>query len=404
MRKTLIFLTSSYPFGEKEAFVVNEMPCLAEAFDAIVVLSNDTGEDQAHQLPTSATVERHSYELDPWEKATSLIGLLSPELWREVAWVRRRYRRSVSWRVLATALISWRKARKFAGIMRRIAASMSGAEVHAYSYWANDMAVAAAVARSRGWVHRAYCRAHGWDVYQDRVGYLPFRDFMATHLDHVLFVSEHGRRYFETLMGIAHPSVSCSRLGTFPVAHAPLSRLRPFTVVSCSGLIPLKRVDLIARALAHVTSTIRWIHVGDGPARAAVEAACDGLPGHVTVELRGRLPNPEVLATYVAERPSLFLNVSRTEGLPVSMMEAMSTGIPVMGTDVGGVSEIVSDGSNGVLLHPDPTPLELAAALEAFATMDEATHALLARNAWETWNLHFNADRNYSDFLRITHG
>ena len=112
--------------------------------------------------------------------------------------------------------------------------------------------LAAAVARRKAWVHRAYCRAHEWDVYMNREGFLPFRHFLATHLDHYLFVSEHGRRYFETLMGRSYPSVGCSRLGTPPVSAAPLARVRPFTLVSCSGLIPLKRVELIAKALTHV--------------------------------------------------------------------------------------------------------------------------------------------------------
>lgn len=82
-----------------------------------------------------------------------------------------------------------------------------------------------------------------------------------------LFVSEHGRRYFETLMGTSYQSVGCSRLGTPPVFPAPLARVRPFTLVSCSGLIPLKRVELVAEALSHVTSDVRWIHIGESRSR-----------------------------------------------------------------------------------------------------------------------------------------
>src|SRR5262249_40048030 len=135
-------------------------------------------------------------------------------------------------------LVSWFKARKFARIIRRLAARAPGAEVYVYSYWASDMAVAAAVMRRKAWVHRAYCRAHEWDVYMDRVAFLPFRHFLATHLDGYLFVSEHGRRYFETLMGRSYPSVGRSRLGTSPVSPAPIARFRPFILVSCGGLIP----------------------------------------------------------------------------------------------------------------------------------------------------------------------
>ena len=402
MRKILILLTSSYPYGEGETFLANEMPHLASAFDEIIVLTNDTVSEQAHPLPGLVTCMRHPYELGIMEKMRSLLGLLSPTVWQEIRWIRTRYRRPMDGRILATALVSWLKARKFARIIRRVAARVPEAEVHVYSYWASDMAVAAAVARRKAWAHRTYCRAHGWDVYVDRGGFLPFRHFLATHLDHYLFVSDHGRQYFETLMGRSYPSVGCSRLGTPPVSPVPLARVRPFTLVSCSGLTPVKRVELIAEALSRVTSAVRWIHIGEGPSRGTVEAACAELPAHVDAELHGSLPNPEVLALYATLRPSLFLSVSRSEGLPVSMMEAMSSGIPVMGTDVGGVREIVSHESNGVLLPPDPTPHEVASAIDAFASMPESQHAGYAQRAWATWSTDFNADRNYETFLRIT--
>jgi glycosyltransferase involved in cell wall biosynthesis len=331
----------------------------------------------------------------------SLLGFLSPAVWQEIRRVRTTYARSVDGEVLATVLVSWLKAGKFARIIRRLAARVPGAEVHVYSYWASDMAVAAAVARRKAWVHRAYCRAHGWDVYMERGGFLPFRHLLATYLDHCLFACEYGRRYFEALMGRSYPSVGCSRLGTAGVSPAPLARVHPFTLVSCSRLIPLKRVELIAEALSQVTSAVRWIHIGEGPSRGTVEAACTDLPAHVNAELRGGIPNAEVLALYATLRPSLFLSVSRTEGLPVSMMEAMSAGIPVMGTDVGGVREIISHGSNGVLLPPDPAPHDVASAIDAFASMPESEHARYAQRAWATWSADFNADRNYETFLRI---
>jgi len=403
MRRILILLTSSYPYGEGEGtFVANEMPHLASAFDEIIVLTNDTVSEDARPLPGVVTCVRHPYELGTMEKVQSLLGLLSPTVWQEIRWIRTHYWRSVSGSILATVLVSWFKAGKFARIIRRLVARVPGAEVHVYSYWASDMAVAAAVARRKAWVHRAYCRAHEWDVYVDRGGFLPLRHFLATHLDHYLFVSEHGRRYFETLMGKSYPSVGSSRLGTPPVSPAPLARVRPFTLVSCSSLIPRKRVELIAEALSHVTSAVRWIHIGEGPSLGTVEVACAELPAHVNAELRGGLPNSEVLALYTTLRPSLFLSVSRSEGLPVSMMEAMSAGIPVMGTDVGGVREIVSHGSNGVLLPPDPTPHEVASAIDAFASMPESEHAAYAQRAWTTWSADFNADRNYETFLRMT--
>lgn len=400
MPKTLILLTSSYPFGGGEPFLADEMPFLASAFQRIIIVSNDTTSPQTHELPPSVACVRRGYEPGPGSKAWSMAGVFSPAVRSELRWARDRYRIPVGRRVLATALVSWRKAHVFARLIRDVARTTPG-EVHAYSYWANDMALAAAVARARGWVSRAYCRAHGWDAYMDRTGYLPFRDYLARHLDHFLFVSRHGRDHFEAVMGAGYPSVGVARLGTRPSFPEPMARPRPFTVLSCSAMIPLKRVDLIARALHLVTSEVRWIHAGDGPSRSDVEAACRGLPARVRAELRGAVPHPEVMRLYAEARPSLFLNVSTTEGIPVSMMEALSAGVPVMGADVGGVRELIVPGTNGTLLPPDLTPSELASELDRFATLPEDEHARLARGAWDAWDQGFNAERNHPAFLRV---
>ncbi|MGZ5247769.1 MAG: glycosyltransferase, partial [Flavitalea sp.] len=64
-------------------------------------------------------------------------------------------------------------------------------------------------------------------------------------------------------------------------------------------------------------------------------------------------------------RFDLFLNVSESEGVPVSIMEAMSAGLPVIATNVGGTREIV-DGSNGVLVNKNISALELSDLLVHF--------------------------------------
>lgn len=400
--RVLVLFTASYPYGPGEPFITHEIPYLAAAFDEVVIVSNDAESPQAHSLPGSVSCLRMSYELPRRETVRAICGLLQREVRRELGIVRHRYGLPLTRRAWATVLVSWRKATRTAELLRDLAADRPGAEIHAYAYWADDMAVGAAMARRRGWVRRAVSRAHGWDVYHDRAepGFLPFRLYLATHLDHLRFVSEHGRRYFESLVG-PHPSVGCSRLGTPAAAEEPLGRRRPFTLVSCSRLIPLKRVDLIARSLAYVRAAVRWIHVGDGPARGVVEAICRDLPPHVSVELVGHLPNPEVLALYRSRRPSAFVNVSETEGLPVSIMEAMSVGLPVIGTDVGGVGEIVRHGGNGLLLRSEADPVEVAGAMDTIAELSEARYGRFAAAAWRTWREGFHAADNYREFVDL---
>jgi glycosyltransferase involved in cell wall biosynthesis len=65
---------------------------------------------------------------------------------------------------------------------------------------------------------------------------------------------------------------------------------------------------------------------------------------------------------YLTQPVDVFVNASTTEGVPVSIMEAMSFGVPVVATDVGGTGELVNS-RNGALLVPNPTPAEIADAI-----------------------------------------
>lgn len=406
MRATLILLTSSYPFGGGETFLATEVPYLHAAFDEVVVVSNDIDAEVQDDVPKGVTCLRVPYELSPTERLRSTFALLETEPRRELRRVRAGYGLPVSRQVRNTVLVSWAKANKFARILRRLADERPGTEIHAYSYWANDMALAAAVARARGWVDVAVCRAHGWDVYFERsaAGFLPFRRYLAENLDHYRFVSANGLAYFRKREGGDHPSVGQSPLGTAPLAAEPLSARSPFILISCSAMIPLKRVELIAEALEHVRREITWIHIGDGPSRSAVERVVARLPASVHVELVGALSNREVLEIYRQRRPSLFVNLSRSEGLPVAIMEAMSAGVPVVATSVGGVAEIVSHGTNGMLLEPDPEIDVVRSAIEAFIEMPDREYVAFAQAAWSTWDEHYNAAANYPRFVAEVFG
>ena len=406
MRRVLIFLTSSYPYGAGETFVSNEIPYLEAAFDELVVISNDTDGEVHYSLPEGVTCLRVPYELSPAERLRSPFTLFEREPREELRRVRTAYGLPVTRLVRNTVLVSWTKANKFSRILRRLAEERPGAQIHAYSYWANDMALAAAVAKARGWVQGAVCRAHRWDVYFERsaAGFLPFRRYLADNLDHYRFVSTDGLAYFQAKEGHDYPSLGHSPLGTAPVAAEPLGDRRPFVLISCSSMIPRKRVERIAEALERVRRSVTWIHIGDGPSRSAVERVVARLPESIHVELTGPLSNPEVLDTYRQRRPSLFVSLSESEGLPVALMEAMSAGVPVVATAVGGVAEIVSHRRNGLLLEPDPEVADVSSAIEAFADMPEAEYGTYAQAAWSTWNLHFNAEVNYPRFVTEVFG
>ncbi|HWM10364.1 MAG TPA: glycosyltransferase family 4 protein [Solirubrobacteraceae bacterium] len=134
----------------------------------------------------------------------------------------------------------------------------------------------------------------------------------------------------------------------------------PPRVVMVGRLAAPKDPVTLVRALAGVSSPFDATIVGDGPERPAVEAEirAAGLDG--VVELAGeRNDVPHLLAN-----ADVFALSSRSEGAPLSILEAMAAGLPVVASAVGGVPEIVADGTTGLLVPRDDAPA-LAAALEA---------------------------------------
>jgi glycosyltransferase involved in cell wall biosynthesis len=161
-------------------------------------------------------------------------------------------------------------------------------------------------------------------------------------------------------------------------------------------MVALKRLDVIVEALRLIDFPVEWTHLGDGPTREAVQEAASNLPDRIRCSFPGRLANREVRRWYREHPVDVFVNMSETEGAPVAVMEALSAGIPVVATDVGGTAELVDD-SVGILLARDAGPRELAGALRLLQE-DQDRRLTCAGKARERWRKRFDADRNFSAF------
>lgn len=89
----------------------------------------------------------------------------------------------------------------------------------------------------------------------------------------------------------------------------------------------------------------RLVLVGDGPKRTGVEAEIARCGVGPNVRLVGTRPD----VARLLHAADLFLLTSISEGIPVTLIEAMAAGLPVVSTDVGGVAEVVADGETGLL-------------------------------------------------------
>lgn len=123
----------------------------------------------------------------------------------------------------------------------------------------------------------------------------------------------------------------------------------PPVVVMVARMAPPKDHALLLRALAGIDAPFVLRLVGDGPGRPAVEAAIQELGLAGRVELLGvRSDVPSVLAG-----AQIGVLISRQEGFPLVVLEAMRAGLPVIASDVGGVREAVFPDATGILVARD---------------------------------------------------
>ncbi len=140
-----------------------------------------------------------------------------------------------------------------------------------------------------------------------------------------------------------------------PVPEFPITRNDGIFVIGSAGrLCPIKNYELmiaIADQLRNEKS-IRFMLAGDGPERGRLEQLVHALRLDHTFYFLGHLPDVSPLLAHL----HLYLNTSLHEGIPISVLEAMGSGLPVLAPRVGGLREIVDDEHDGFLVEShDPT-------------------------------------------------
>lgn len=390
----------------RTAIVTSRFPLVSETFILGEALELERAGVPVELFPLlrerAEVVHRGARELD---RRAHHVSYSSRELWAaQWWWLRRRPRtymevwaRAVGGNArspgfLARALFVIPKAAAFA---RRMLRARVG---HIHAHYATHPALAAwAASRLSGIPYSFTVHAH--DLYVNRT-------MLGRKIAEARFVrtiSEHNRELIAELYGevaaaktrVVHCGVNLER---FRPAAAARNGHR-FTIICVASLQEYKGHRYLLEALARVRARgieLRCLLVGDGELRGEIEAQRELLGLGDTVALCGPQSADAVrdllAAADAAVLPSVVTASGKKEGIPVALMEAMAMEVPVVASDISGVSELVEDGESGLLV-PQRDPEALADAIARLAE-DPGLRRGLGRCGRERVVAEFNLSAN----------
>jgi glycosyltransferase involved in cell wall biosynthesis len=395
----LFLFTENFPFGKSETFLENEIPFLSEKSTEVVIIPQYK-QDGLRQMPDNVTIWQSLLNFNPKDKKRLLsAGMfnLSPFGFAVKEFFRKKIYRKKShlWNFF-TSLFLFRSIYANKKLKQKLYSEIEKDD-KLYFYWGDKSALLIPYLKKKI-DNTVFVRFHRTDIYEEmRNGYIPFRKYLFPAIDWFVPIAEDGRKYLiNHYPDIQSDKIHLSRLGVFDKGLNPERKDDDiFHLLSCSYLVPVKRVNLIVEALKHLDFEIQWTHIGAGRLFDNIKSEAENMPSNVRTNFLGMLSNREVMDFYRQNHVDLFINVSASEGVPVSIMEALAFGIPVMATDVGGTAEIV-DNQVGKLLEANVSAQEIAEAIKSFAFSQTSSFRNNARNRW---NERSNAEKNYKEFM-----
>ncbi|MGV3771828.1 MAG: glycosyltransferase [Verrucomicrobiales bacterium] len=333
----LVYVTETLPYGAGEGFIYPELAWLRNAGHEILVIPAFPGGD----LRNSQSSEVSEFTLKQTSSLKGVARLVSrPALFSILAaWI--------------SAAPSPRKLNKNIRMLARAAAVSDAvqqfAPTHIHAHWANYTSTLAH-ALSRFTRAPWSFTAHRYDIRFNNL--LKQKSASASF---VRFISKSGLT-MATEIGLSpHAQTEIIRMGVdLPSTVAkPAANGQRFRLVCPASLIEIKGHKYLLQALSllppSMKDKVRLTLAGEGPLRPQLENMTEELGLSQQVKFSGQVKHGELLSWYAQGEvdcvvlPSLHLGYGQHEGIPVSLMEAMAHGLPVISTQTGGIGELVDD-------------------------------------------------------------
>lgn len=385
--KKLYLFTANYPYGYIESFLEVEILYLSNVFDEIIIIPFSGNNLPKRDVPNNCIV-RLPIKKHKIQYIFGLFGIKTLPLFIKDFFIRKVY---LHYRSLKKWCMTYLQTNIYfqSKTIRKILKELTNENI-VYFYWG---IVGSTILPFHNKKAKIISRFHGdWDLWEESSGnYAPIRKYVAKKLDLGVFISFKGEEYFKERYPYCKTIVS--RLGTIDNGISNSSKDNVLRIVSCSLVTPVKRVHIIFKALQTINNIeILWTHIGgEGHYFEELKELAKNRPKNIKINFLGQISNKDVLEYYKNNEVDMFINVSKIEGIPVSIMEAISFNIPIIATDVGGTSEIVTK-DTGILISENPSEQEIV----------DAIYLLQKKNfsPREYWLNNYNAENNYKEFSR----
>ncbi|GAB6072766.1 glycosyltransferase [Venenivibrio stagnispumantis] len=277
-----------------------------------------------------------------------------------------------------------------------------------YTYWF-DFATTALLNLKEKFNLKVITRVHRYDLYEEvrRNGYIPFRKTDIKKIDKVFTVSMQGFNYLKNKYKTENIINSYLGIEDRNVEN-PLNTSNAIKIVSCSLMVPVKRINLIIEYLSKYSKEfnikIEWHHIGSGILEENLKLLSEKLKHRLfEIHFVGYLENNEIFNYYKNNPFDYFITLTKSEGgVPVSLMEACSVGLPIIATNVGGIGEIVENEKNGFLLSSNPSYEEFKEVFKKAILLKSNIEEYIKfrKNSRDIFLEKFSADRNYEKFAK----
>jgi colanic acid/amylovoran biosynthesis glycosyltransferase len=388
----LVYVTSSLPYGPGEAFVIPEIEALrARGHDILVVPAYPRG-DIVHEDAKSLVT--HHLVRSPLAPAVLAGALLAATKSPRRAWTALTPMfRSRSGRILGKNLVAFVKGLWLSNIVN------TSETEHVHAHWAATSATVAMVAAHMEDIPWSIT-AHRWD--------LDVNNLLQQKLSRACFVRTIDDRGLGKLREYQHGTGGCSFVLHVGI-HIPSRRQGggpPTRVLVPASLREVKGHRFLVDAIALLRDQDQDLDVdlvGVGPLRAAIQSQIDRLELQSQVRLLGGLSHTRLLDEMDAGRwgmvvlPSVITESGEQEGIPVSLLEAMARGIPVIATNTGSIPYLLQ-GNAGIVVQPSDAHA-LAAAVSELVS-DEVRRRQLAENARMRVTESFDIERVADELAR----